>query len=563
MKHFGNFRFGNPGFRLLPVFLLAFVPMMVFSQESPRGDSAMADLYAEWAGNIIEQGYWSEGLAALERANDFANVSSDISFLLALARSHENKPRESVIEAFNMALAVNRWVMYYPVSARLMKAENLIALRAYNEALVELSHVDRGPREASLTLMALAPWRPVEFRRLLRETLDRYPRESEPVRLFFKFIANNDADGMIPSSDDLEILELIRRRLPALVLDDPELAWIAAPYIRDIDEARRMVSAYRAVNDPVQESIPIALKLGVIDEETALAELFDFSRERHSGGNILEIALLGEIWDLLGGEEPKALFRRNLSAYTGVITEDADRDGFPETFAEYDRGWLRRCVYDTAQDRVPALTIFFEGGNPHRALALIPPEPVGGGSRPTTREWSETAEGFVESALTSRKSAEIQWERYPAVLETELDGARFIPRPFDFHFSPVLFVELWGSGAFFPRRDPMTAALTRRTLVSWSLRVERPSLEFNGGIEVVELNQGIPVRAREYVGGLMVAETEFLRGRPQIQWVDLDFNGRMDTVRHFSRAYRAMELEELWNYDRIFDYTVNNPEVWQ
>jgi len=554
MKHPGNFRF-----RFLPVFLLAFVPMMAFSQQDTRGDAAMADLYAEWAKSVIEQGRWSEGLAALERANDFANVSSDISWLLALARSHENKPRETVIEALNMALAVDRWVLYYPESARLLKAENLIAVRAYNEALVELSHVSRGAKEASLTLAAMAAWRPAEFRRLLRETLDRYPRESEPVRLFYKFISNNDAAGLYPTGDDLEFLELITRRLPVLILDDPELAWIAAPYIRDTAEARRLVAAYRAVNVPVPESLPIAFKLGVIDEDTVLRELFDFRHERHANGNILEMALLDEIWELLGSEDSKALFRRNLSAYTGVITEDADRDGIPETFAEYDRGWLWRCVYDTAQDGVPVLTVFFEGGNPHHALALIPPERVGGGYSPLRGP----AEGFVESALTSRKNAVILWERYPAVLETELDGALFIPRPFDFYFSPVIFIELWGSGVLFPRRDPMTAPLTRRVLVSWSLRVERPSLEFNGGIEVVELNQGIPVRAREYVGNLMVAETEFLRGRPQIQWVDLDFNGRMDTVRHFSRTYRAMELEELWNYDRDFDYTVNNPDVWQ
>ena len=553
MKHSGN-----PRSRLLPVFLLFFIPM-VFSQEGPRGDSAMADLYVEWVRNAIDRGHWTEALAALERANDFANVSSDISLLLALARSHENKPRATVIEALNMALAVDRWVLYYPESARLMKVENLIAVRAYNEALVELSHVDRGPKEASLTLRALIAWRPVEFRRLLRETLDRYPRESEPVRLFYKFISNNDAAGLYPTSDDLEILELIIRRLPVLVLDDPELAWIAAPYIRDIAEARRMVSAYRAVNTPSPESLPIAFKLEVIDEETVINELFDFNHERHANGNILDIALLGEIWDLLGGESSMAVFRRNLSVYTGVIVEDADRDGIPETFAEYDRGWLRQSVYDTDQDRVPVLTVFFEGGNPIRGLALIPPESVGGGYSPLRGP----AEGYVDSGLTSRKYAAIRWERYPAVLETELDGARFIPRPFDFHFSPVLFVELWGSGTLFPRRDPMTAPLTRRTLVSWSLRVERPSLEFNGGTEVVELNQGIPIRAREYVGGLMVAETEFLRGRPQIQWVDLDFNGRMDTVRRFSRVYRAMELEELWNYDRVFDYTVNSPEEWQ
>jgi len=102
----------------------------------------------------------------------------------------------------------------------------------------------------------------------------------------------------------------------------------------------------------------------------------------------------------------------------------------------------------------------------------------------------------------------------------------------------------------------LTPPLTRRVLVSQSLRVERPSLEFPGGIEIVELNQGIPVRAREYVGNLMVSETDFLRGRPQQQRVDLDFDGKMDTVRFFKKEYRQMELEELWDFDRIYDRVV-------
>jgi len=106
----------------------------------------------------------------------------------------------------------------------------------------------------------------------------------------------------------------------------------------------------------------------------------------------------------------------------------------------------------------------------------------------------------------------------------------------------------------FPQRDPWSAPLTRRALVFQSLRVERPSLEFDGGTEVVELSQGIPIRAREFVGDLMVAETEFLQGRPQRQRVDLDFDGQMDIIRYFRRSDRPMELEELWDYDRDIEY---------
>jgi len=139
-----------------------------------------------------------------------------------------------------------------------------------------------------------------------------------------------------------------------------------------------------------------------------------------------------------------------------------------------------------------------------------------------------------------------------------MDGIMFIPRPLDFQFSPVKFVDLWGSGVLFPMLDPLNPPLTRRVLVHNSIRIERPSLEFEGGIEVVELSQNIPERAREYVGDLMVAETDFLRGRPQLQRVDLDFDGRMETFRFFNRNYRSMEPDELWNYDRDIDYTVEN-----
>jgi len=163
---------------------------------------------------------------------------------------------------------------------------------------------------------------------------------------------------------------------------------------------------------------------------------------------------------------------------------------------------------------------------------------------------------------SERRQAQLLWERYPSILEVNLDnGVKFVPRPLDHFFTPVRFVDLLGSGTLFPRWDSLNPPLTRRVLVSESLRVERPSLEFPGGIEVVELAQGIPVRAREYVGSLMVSETDFLRGRPQQQRVDLDYNGKMDTVRFFKKEYRQVELEELWDFDRIYDRVVTINEL--
>ncbi|MCL2319618.1 MAG: hypothetical protein FWC45_06000 [Treponema sp.] len=557
---------------LLPALFLAAIPGVFPADASPpdfflpgdsltRGESAMAERYALWAKNAIDQGRWSEALAGLERASDFADVSSDISCLLALARSHENKGRGPVLQALEKALRVNHWKLYHPDTARLLKADNLIAVRAYNDALAELSRVSRGPREAVLSLRALMPVRPAEFLRYMADTLDRYPRESGPVRVFFNYLDAKNRARSNPGTEDLQLLELIIRRLPVLLINNPDLAWIAAPFMRDSAEAKRLVSAYRAVRSPDPSSLPAALRLGVIDEETAIEELFavpaagsktaDTNARPDEQRQKLDRGLLDDVWNLLRREEVKQIFTRNLSAYMGVIIEDADRDGIPETSAEYSGGLLTWYTYDADQDGISDLTVYFEGGNPLRARLRIPPVNSAG-----ITTWFNRPDS--PDPVPPAKEAAVRWERYPAILEVEMDGATFIPRPLDFYFSPLKFDEPWGSGLLFPRRDPLSPPLTRRLVVFSSIRAVRPSLEFSGGIEIVELNQGIPVRAREYVGNLMVSETEFLRGRPQIQRVDTDLDGRMETGRFFKRNYRPMELEDLWNYDRDIDRTVTD-----
>jgi len=508
------------------IFLLFGILPHGFAQDEPRGNRAMADRYAQWAKNTLEMGLWSEAHSGIERAADFADVSSDIGYLLALTRVHENKPRASVLEALNLALLVDRWVFYNAELARLFKAETLIALRFYPEALQELSLISKSPRQASLTLKALANYSYPDFRRNMREALDIYPRETEPVRIFLNFLSNEDAAGRNPERDDLDLLEIVIRRLPLLIQNDPELAWMASPFIRDVEEARRLVRAYRAMNKPALQSIPVALKLGVIDEEMALEELFNYSV------NSLDLALLDKVWELFRSDTTKTMLKNKLASYSGIITEDSDRDGIPETVVKYHRGLLEYSFVDVNQDGIHDLIVHYEAGVPLRGMVFLPPENSG------------------------RKQAEIFWERYPSILEVRLDGTKFIPRPLDFFFNPLRFVNLFGGGTLFPRWDFLYPPLTRKVLVSQSLRVERPSLEFPGGIEVVELEQGIPVRAREYVGSLMVSETDFLRGRPQHQRVDLDFDGKMDTVRFYRKEYRQVELEELWDFDRVYDRVV-------
>jgi hypothetical protein len=553
-------RFGNPkGLFRFPLFFLLLVVVLsqVYPDYSPesRGDSVAAERYAQWAKNAIDQGRWEEALSALERASDFSGVSSDISYLLGLARSHENKPRGAVLEALGRALELNRWNLFSPDEARLLRVENLIALKAEAEIFRELSRVKLSPHMAELTLRALRQFRPPEFRSYLADTLDRYPRESGPVRIFFDYLKAEDFARRNPSGADRQLLDLIFRRLPALLLVDRELAWMAAPFMRDTSEATRLVSAYRAINKPVPASLPSAVRLGVIDGEQALKELFAFSGEA-----FLDRALLDELWKLLGREEERTVFKRNLSVYTGVITEDADGDGIPETSVTYHRGMPLVYRYDADQDGLPELTAEFEAGEPRRALVFIPADAALSGQIFVPKE-----DGLRRAAL--------QWEQYPSVLETELDGTRYIPRPKEFYFAPFRFAEFWDRGLLFPERELQNPPLTRRTLVFSAFQVIRPSAEFEGALEIVELNRGIPLRAREYLGDRMISETDFLQGRPHLQRADLDFDGSLETVRHFRQLHKPIEPEDLldykwdidyadsdWNGDGIFETRQYNPD---
>jgi len=75
--------------------------------------------------------------------------------------------------------------------------------------------------------------------------------------------------------------------------------------------------------------------------------------------------------------------------------------------------------------------------------------------------------------------------------------------------------------------------LTRRALVSFCVSISRPSVEFDGAVERIFLERGIPLQAEEILNGKQVSFTEFERGIPVIQRIDLDLDGRMETVRRF------------------------------
>jgi hypothetical protein len=229
--------------------------------------------------------------------------------------------------------------------------------------------------------------------------------------------------------------------------------------------------------------------------------------------------------------------------FSGVIKEDADRDGYAETRTEYRDGMITGYVYDADQDGLPELDVSFLFGEPYQAELVVQSESgwAGAFAFPVTDQ--------------DRTKALLYWEQYPSLRRAELDGTVYTPRLDEFLFSPIGFTELASDGplAFlYPRLDSL--GLTRRTLVSFSVRIERPSAEIPGAVEVIDLDRGIPAGAEERLDGKLVSVTVFRAGRPFVQYIDLDADGRMETIRRFRQDYGPEDDLSL-NRQRIPEYS--------
>ncbi|MDR3145765.1 MAG: tetratricopeptide repeat protein [Treponema sp.] len=555
-------------FRSLAVLLLLLVSGGIYAQsgEEAAGDRAVAERYAGWARRAMDEGRWTEAEAALERAADYADVSSELSWLLALVRLHEKRLPGAVLEALRRAIAADRWESYPPEEVRLLEAALLIRFRFYAEALESLSRIPEGADAALLRLRALMGLRDLSrFRGAMKDSLERYPRDPRQAELLFAF-----GGGLLPGDSDRELMDTALRRLPLLLEGAPDLAWMAVPFIGDTEEARRRIAAYRAGGGRSPAAIPAALRLGLIGERQALEELFSASGvppaapgsglwtgavpggeallsgvsaiminaaagpDSPEEGPVLDKALLLSVWELLRNTAGREAFRRNLLRFSGVIIEDRDGDGFPESAAWYEDGLIRRYVYDEGQDCLPELTVFFDGGLPFRGETAVFPE---------------AGEGEAERAL-------VFWERYPSVLRVELGERRYFPQPLAFFFRPLRFRELGGDGPagfMYPETEGNSLRIGRRSLVSSAVTIEEPGEVFRDAVRRVEMDGGVPRRSSEWLDGRPVSVTEFVSGRPFLQRIDLDLDGRPETIRRYGEGGLLLSAESDWDGDRIFE----------
>jgi tetratricopeptide (TPR) repeat protein len=526
--------------KLRPVlFILLFAGALSapYAQSRNRDDAQVARQYVQWARQAIDEERWDEALAALRRSADFASVSSDISYLLAVSvlknmGADAACNRLAALETLDRAIETNRWDIYNPGMALLLKAEQLVVMRNYAAALSVLEQAQQSVYHASiaadLAYLRLLAFRGLtgnvqalaRFRSLVLSAMDRFPRDSRPLRVFFEYARNRNPEPSGLPEGDLNLIELALRRLPFLLEDDPDLAWMASFFMSDTAAARRLVSSYRAGGLSSQQvenfrpnpaSISAALNLGLIDDTAAVEELFSWSSA--NGETVIYRGIIGGVYNLLRSEQGRDLFTRRLLSFSGTIFSDDDGDGHADSLAVYKSGVISEFRLDRNQSGIDDLAVFFAAdGVPLRAHYFTASKP---------------------SAIN------IDWERYPSVLRAEFADEVFLFRPADFQYAPITFIELGGSqthaGTAYPVPAFQNIDITRRSLVSFCTSVSRPSVEINGAVEQIFLERGVALRSVETLDGRQVSVTEFEKGAPLIQRIDLDLDGRMETIRRFHR----------------------------
>jgi hypothetical protein len=498
------------------------------------GDLAMAEKYVQWAADSIKQERWLEAETALERAADFANESSDVSYLLALCRHHLNRPRGAVLHALDIALKTDRWTHYEKSSAFLLQAETYLALKRYSFVIASVNFaLPQSPDTMLLHLRALKYLGDLPaFLRLMTQALNIYEHDPRFVSLLFESV-----DEQIPQLNERTLIDTALRRLPLLVEKDPSLSYKAVPFLRNIEDSRRLLQNYRAENAIHPESLPLSLKIGVIDEKTMMNDFFSYRTNQYSvknqSENLLYLHLIRELWDLLRNNEYKNDFIRNLLAFSGVVIEDSDNDSYPESFTRYKNGKIDFFNYDEDQDWLSELTLHFYADN----------------DLPQTAEF-ETMDDDSEFLNISayhvkdedRGKVYLEYFTYPSVKAARLGETKYFPVYREFHVAPIDVVpivdEKWEGGEMplYPKIVSSVSRLTKRSLISFANIIKRPSREFPEAIEEIHLTNSVVNRAREVLpDGSIISEMFFERGEPYMQYVDLDFDGKQETRRQFLR----------------------------
>jgi len=487
------------------------------------------------AQDFAASGKWNEAASLLAEAEALDGRDSDARYLSALVLLKSKDDAAAALAELDAALLSRQFFLYDSGEALNLKASLLIRMRRFDEALAlaapqgrfpaaQVAPADYGAERrlaVAASLFGLGK-REAAFREI-GEGARLFPSEPRFARLFFE---ESLRDSTVPETDAIRDLGgLFLRRLPGLAELEPELRVLAAPFIADEGERRDSILAFRAMGGSSAQASLRALEYGIIDDSKCVAELF-------AASSIL-LSDLSSLRGLLRDEKGVAALDEALSGYSGKVLADRDGDGFAEESAVYEKGLLRAYSLDGNQDGRPELII-------------------------------EAKEGLPASLSLSRDglSLEASYSRYPYVSSLRFLSSgsareyRFGPEAYI--YAPLLltaFPSAADDRIYFPEASPVPDP-SERSAVAAALSLAARNGEYQ---DLISFDAGVPLRRERFLGGKLYGLLDYRNGRPGLERVDADGDGRFETERSYDpegdgseASIRSLRVD--LDGDGVFEY---------
>lgn len=502
---------------------------------APEAAEGAASPLVRSAQDFAASGKWDEAASLLAEAEALDGRDSDARYLSALARLKSKDDAAAALAELDAALLSGRFFLYDPALALNLKASLLIRMRRFDEALALAAPAGRftaaqtapagygADRRLAVAASLFGLGRREAAFRELGEGARLFPSDPRFARLFF---AESRRDSGVPETDAIRDLGgLFLRRLPELAELDPELRVLAAPFIADEGARRDSILAFRAMGGASPQASLRALEYGIIDDSRCVAELF-------SAGSIL-LSDLSSLRGLLRDPKGLAALDAALSGYSGKILSDRDGDGFAEESSLYSKGLLQSYSFDGDQDGRPELRI-------------------------------EAREGIPVSLSLSREglSLEAGYSRYPYLSSLRFlsaGGAR------EYRFGPEAYVYAPLLLSAFPSAAddriylPEAASApdpSERAAAAAALSLAAQNGEYR---DLISFDAGIPLRRERFLGGRLYGVLDYRNGRPGLERVDADGDGRFETERAYDpegdgseSSIRSLRVDS--DGDGVFEY---------
>jgi tetratricopeptide (TPR) repeat protein len=522
----------RPGVALTAILIasLALVSATAAGGETGSARPEVARALFDEARQSSELGDWEQAAACLEEAALQDPGDSDILYLRALSIVKRGLPYAAALGDLGAALATDRFASYSRREARVLKAELLVRERRWKEALDALgspngeSSID--PVYSLVRARAfMGEGNQKAFLSEIGEGLRRFPDDAAFPRLFI-----SRAGKIAPSDASKALAGTILGRLTRYASAEPELPVLAAPLMSDLKSRRDAVLAYRATGGSSPKAGLRALEYGIIDERTASAEIL-------AGRGPVALEDISDLMALAGSPDGRESVRSALASWTGEVIADADSDGVYECRFALAGGLVREWSRDTRQEG-----LFDERAN--------------------------FVEGMPSEITLERADREIrvEYSGYPAVSTIAFvrGGERrsYAFAPDAYSFAPIALSPFAGSGRDSVLFPGATGAIdpTERSAVTAALSVEIASGDRR---ELVTLDRGLPVSAVTYVGGRLFSSRSYAKGRPVLERVDSDGDGRFETEKGFVPDRGNADIDEPWpvawiridaDGDGVFEY---------